>query len=128
MVPAAAPRWNWTDLSSEEYRERLEDLAGWVAWLVDSYGEWVELPPCWPVHEALRAELSFFCYWNRRIMRLGRDPSEGLRWHLNLRAAAVQWRSLSACRHEPEASAARRRRDQRRAAVLAHAAMAQSEL
>jgi hypothetical protein len=96
--------WDWNGLDSAGYQGRLRDLASWVSWLVGTYEDWVELPPCWPLHESLRAELAFFCYWHRRIARIGRDPSEGIRWHLSMRLAATRWRAVGACRHEEPSS------------------------
>jgi hypothetical protein len=94
------PAWEWAGLPPKEYEARLRSLAKWVTWLADNYGQWVELPACWPLHELLRQELAFFCYWHRQILRFGRDPSEGVRWHVSLRSAAQRWRALSSCRHD----------------------------
>jgi len=94
------PPWDWTGLPADELAARLRSVAKWVAWLVDNYGDWVDLPACWPLHELLRAELTFFCYWHRRILAAGTDASEGVRWHLSLRFAAGRWRELSNCRHD----------------------------
>ena len=92
----ADAKWDWRRLSRQEQTARWEILAKWVAWLQETYEEWVTLPDCWPRHEALRAELEFFRAWHTEILDRG-TPSEGTIWHASLRSAADAWEALSSC-------------------------------
>jgi hypothetical protein len=109
----AAP-WAWDELPARERDGLLRDLADWVDWLGETYSAWVVLPACWPAHEALRVELAMFWLWHRWVMRTATSPTDGIRWHSDLRQAAVAWRELAQCQHEPPA----RHHDQIRSAYL----------
>jgi hypothetical protein len=95
----AEAKWDWQRLSRQEQTARWDILTNWVAWLQETYEEWVTLPDCWPRHEALRAELEFFRAWHAEIFE--RDsPSEGADWHASLRSAAEAWAPVASCTHE----------------------------
>ena len=96
------PPWNWRELSADDRRDELEELAQWVADLQEAYGRWVSLPPCWPLHRALREELMAFWYWRERLDEsTDAAPEEAVRWHQSLRASAQVWaESYGGCRHE----------------------------
>ncbi|MFG1906735.1 hypothetical protein [Kribbella sp. NPDC048928] len=98
---ASKPPWVWDGLNEEIREESWYGLAKWVDWLEEAYAPWVMLPPCWPVHEGLRTELTMFRYWHRWLMSAAVNPIDGVRWHNELRRSAVSWRELSTCRHEP---------------------------
>lgn len=96
------PPWNWTRLTDAERLVELEDLAGWVAGLQQTYGRWVRLPPCWPCHGALLDELAGFWYWRQRLDAAeDAAPEELIRWHQSLRVSAQTWaEAFGGCRHE----------------------------
>jgi hypothetical protein len=93
------PPWNWTELAPSELEEAWRELALWVEEVRREYRAWVTLPDCWPLHEPLRSELLYFMYWQRRIVQVGDDPEEGVRWHGELRRAAEYWARLATCDH-----------------------------
>jgi len=95
------PPWNWQELTAEERRAELEDLAEWVAELQEGYGRWVRIPPCWPLHRALLEELAVFWYWRQRLDQAGDAlPEEAVRWHQALRMSARDWaEAFGGCRH-----------------------------
>lgn len=95
------PPWVWDHLPDEIYNESWRRFAAWVSWLEEAYAPWVMLPPCWPAHEGLRSELMMFWYWHRYLMNRSANPTEGVRWHADLRRAAYDWRDLAGCTHEP---------------------------
>jgi hypothetical protein len=95
------PPWVWEHLSDELHDQSLRRLTAWVAWLEEAYAPWVTLPDCWPAHEGLRTELIMFWYWHRYLMTRAVNPTEGVRWHADLRRAAYDWRELAGCTHEP---------------------------
>lgn len=99
LTKLAESRWDWQKLGRQERAIRWELLAAWVAWLQETYEEWVKLPDCWPRHEALRSELDFFRAWHAGLIESG-TPSEGISWHSALRSAAPAWGALSSCTHE----------------------------
>jgi len=92
-------QWDWRRLPAAAQRARWAELAAWVEWLQDNYQSWVRLPPCWPRHEALRSELVFFKAWREDVLLAG-SGYDGVNWHSQLRAAAVEWEPLVDCRHE----------------------------
>ena len=96
------PPWNWAALTEVERIAELDDLAEWVADLQQAYGRWVQLPPCWPCHRALREELAVFWYWRQRIDAApDAVAEEAVRWHQTLRASAQVWaEAFGGCRHE----------------------------
>ncbi len=96
------PHWNWRELSERQRREEIEELAEWVADLQEAYGRWVRVPPCWPLHRALRAELAIFWYWRERLDESPDAlPEEAVRWHQSLRVSAQAWaEAYGGCRHE----------------------------
>jgi hypothetical protein len=96
------PPWNWREMSEQERSDELEELAEWAARLQEAYGRWVRLPPCWPLHRALREELMAFWYWRQRLDEApDAAPEEAVRWHQSLRASAQVWaESYGGCRHE----------------------------
>lgn len=98
--PVDPPLWVWDDLPDDVYVGLWREFAAWVAWLEDTYGAWVTLPPCWPLHEALRTELTMFWYWHGEIMSTEQNPVAGISWHNDLRNSAVAWRELAGCDHE----------------------------
>ncbi len=96
------PPWNWSRLAAPERQAALADLADWVVDLQEAYGRWVRLPPCWPCHRGLRAELAAFWYWRQH---LDRSPTaaadEAVRWYQALRLSAQAWaEAYGGCRHE----------------------------
>jgi hypothetical protein len=93
------PPWDWRSLTSEEFEREVEALVSWVGWLETTYAPWVELPPCWPLHESLRNELALFWYRHRYVYGAAGDPAEGIRWHQDLRSSAAAWHALSGCEH-----------------------------
>ncbi|WP_051110538.1 hypothetical protein [Longispora albida] len=95
------PPWDWTGLPPDQLAENWAELAAWAGWLQEAYAPWVVLPDCWPAHEGLRTELRIFWYWHLFAVSASWEPSEALGWHNDLRSAAVAWRELAACRHEP---------------------------
>jgi hypothetical protein len=95
----AGPPWDWSDLAPSEVEEAWRELAIWVEQLRRDYRAWVTLPECWPLHEALRSELLYFMYWQKRVVHVGDDPEEGVRWHGELRRAAESWAKLATCDH-----------------------------
>jgi hypothetical protein len=99
-MASGAPPWVWDGLGDEVRGAAWNGLAAWVDWLEEAYAPWVMLPPCWPVHEGLRTELTMFWYWHRWVMSAAVNPIDGIRWHNELRRSAVAWRELSTCRHE----------------------------
>lgn len=99
MRGVADSKWDWQKLGRQERAVRWEMLSTWVAWLQETYEEWVKLPECWPRHEALRSELEFFRAWHADLVDSG-TPSEGIDWHSSLRAATPAWATLAACTHE----------------------------
>lgn len=105
-----ASEWDWTGLGPHELELRWRRLARWTDWLQEHYGHWVKLPACWPLHEALRAELEFLRSWHHQILDDG-DGSEGLSWHNSLRTAAASWMVLADCRHEETPWRAAKQRD-----------------
>jgi hypothetical protein len=96
-----SPGWVWDEVPDEERAVLFAQVAGWVEWLETAYEPWVALPACWPLHEALRVELTMFWLWHRRIMSTETEASEGVRWHHELRRSADAWRALATCTHEP---------------------------
>lgn len=113
------PPWVWDNLPPEVHQRRWQNLVAWVQWLEEAYAPWVILPPCWPAHEGLLAELILFWCWHDWLMHEETDPVAGLRWHAELRRAADAWRQLSTCDHRPPGpeqeqvvAAERARRDQ----------------
>ncbi|GAA1603376.1 hypothetical protein GCM10009789_66720 [Kribbella sancticallisti] len=98
---ASKPPWVWDELTEEVREQSWQRLAEWVGWLEDAYSPWVMLPPCWPVHEGLRTELTMFWYWHRWLTTAAVNPIDGVRWHNDLRRSALAWRELANCRHEP---------------------------
>lgn len=114
------PPWNWSELTEQERQEELEELAEWVADLQEAYGRWVRLPPCWPLHRALREELVVFWYWRERLDDSPDvPPEEAVRWHQSLRASAQVWaESFGGCRHE-SLSEVDERRDEHMARLTA---------
>ena len=101
MTDKPKPPWVWDDLTPEVRAESWRRLAEWVEWLEEAYGTWVVLPPCWPVHEGLRTELTMFWYWHRWVSTAAVNPIDGVRWHNELRRSAQAWRELATCQHEP---------------------------
>jgi hypothetical protein len=102
-LQAEAPRlpaWNWSQLTGQDFERNLRDLAAWVQRMETDYGEWLQLPPCWPLHVGVREELALFWYWHRYAQRVAETPYEGVRWHHEFRAAADAWRSIASCKHE----------------------------
>jgi hypothetical protein len=97
----AGSKWDWSKLGRQEVAVRWDLLTAWVAWLQETYEEWVKLPDCWARHEALRSELEFFRAWHAEVMDSG-TPSEGTYWHSSLRNAAVAWAALSTCTHDEQ--------------------------
>jgi len=98
----AVPKWAWQRLSVAERRVQWEGLVEWVEELRRDYAPDVELPPCWPLHEALRAELALLWYWRQAIDNDPLNPAQGVRWHTSLYSSADAWRKLATCRHEDE--------------------------
>lgn len=96
-----ASEWDWSSLSHAELDRRWRTLASWVRWLQDNYAPWVKLPPCWPRHEALRAELEFFRAWHVQLLEDG-DATEGTSWHSALRSAASAWMEVVDCEHDSQ--------------------------
>jgi hypothetical protein len=92
--------WVWDQEDSEVYRAKWEHLAEWVNWLQEAYQPWVVLPPCWPVHDGLCAELKLFWYWHRWTLGGSATPVDAIRWHSDLRHSATAWRELAACTHD----------------------------
>ena len=64
----------------------------------------MDLPACWPLHEALRSELAFLWYWHRSLYADPADPSQGIRWHSSLHSSSQAWWRLASCRHEGESA------------------------
>ncbi len=126
------PPWNWRELSDQERREELEDLADWVADLQEAFGRWVRLPACWPRHRALREELAIFWYWRQRLFEAPDvPPEEAIRWHQSLRASAQVWsEAYGGCQHESlgEVDEQRDGRDARLAETRPHLERVASEL
>jgi hypothetical protein len=114
------PPWNWRELSEQQRRDELNDLAGWVAELQEAYGRWVRLPDCWPCHRALREELAIFWYWRQRLDESSEAaPEEAVHWHQSLRASAQAWaEAYGGCRHE-SLGEVDERRDEREARLAA---------
>lgn len=101
-VQKQKPRpWVWDRHGDELYRRSWERFAEWVAWLESAYAPWVLLPPCWPAHTGLAAELKLFWYWHRWTQTGQASPADAVRWHSELRHAASAWRELATCSHEP---------------------------
>jgi len=100
MEQPPPPLWVWDGLPDDQYVVLWREFAAWVAWLEDAYGTWVKLPPCWPLHEALRTELSMFWYWHNEIMTTEQNPVTGIAWHNDLRNSALAWQELAGCAHE----------------------------
>jgi hypothetical protein len=99
LLDAVVAPWDWSRLTAPEVDEAWRELAIWVEFLRGEYRPWVRLPDCWPLHEALRSELLLFMHWQQRIVHLGQDPEEGVRWHSELRRAAEAWACLATCVH-----------------------------
>ena len=97
-----SPQFDWKALSPMKREELLHALAAWVDWLQQTYETWVKLPPCWPEHEALRAELMFFKVMHEEAMH-SQGGYEGVNWHAMMRNAAQQWEQLASCKHEVRA-------------------------
>ncbi|MET7281898.1 hypothetical protein ABZS29_26940 [Kribbella sp. NPDC005582] len=95
------PPWVWDEKEPHEREGNWDKLAAWVAWLEEAYAPWVLLPPCWPVHEGLRTELTMYWYWHKWVMSTAVNPIDGVRWHNEIRRSASAWRELATCRHEP---------------------------
>lgn len=100
-TPEPPPVWVWDDLTDEQRGHRFTALADWVGWLETTYAPWVTLPACWPLHEALRTELTMHWAWHRLVSTSLAAPAEGVRWHHELRRCAEAWRALADCPHEP---------------------------
>lgn len=113
----AVPAWVWDHLPGELRADLFREVAGWVVWLEENYEQWVSLPACWPLHEALRTELSMFWMWHRLVTSSMTSPAEGVRWHHEMRRAAQAWRAVADCTHEPgvrqQATLARARQERR---------------
>lgn len=101
MTTLATTEWDWARLDIGERERRWDALVAWTGWLQEHYAAWVTLPPCWPRHEALRAELEFFRSWHAQLLDDG-DGSEGVSWHASLRAAATAWKDLADCEHDAQ--------------------------
>lgn len=125
--PMRPPPWAWSRLASDVRQAELEGLTSFVEGLVEDYGDWLELPECWPRHQALRAELAFLWYWHRALSLDASDPSQGVRWHSSLRASALAWRALSSCRHEEESEMTKSLRRAWRDAASRYVAQALAE-
>lgn len=110
----APPLWVWDGLDDELYQGLWREFAAWVRWLEDAYGTWVELPPCWPLHEALREELRLFWYWHTELMTTEDSPVTGIAWHNDLRQSAQAWRELASCEHAEQLRYHRQLAEQRR--------------
>lgn len=113
--------WAWDTLSDDAHAQAWRDLDAWVGWLQRAYSPWVVLPPCWPVHEGLAAELRVYWYWHDWLMAESGSAAEAAGWHAELRRAAEDWRALAGCTHEPpirpHARLAQERRDRHDAFV-----------
>lgn len=112
---SALPLWVWSDLSPEDYEQTWREFSSWVGWLEQEYASWVRLPPCWPLHEALRVELAMFWYWHGDVMTTVDDPVTGIAWHNDLRQSAQAWQQLADCDHEEPIRYHRQLAEQRRA-------------
>lgn len=108
------PPWVWDELSAEDHEATWREFSAWVGWLEQEYGTWVRLPPCWPLHEALRAELAMFWYWHGDVMTVVDDPVTGIAWHNDLRQSALAWQQLADCDHEEPIRYHRQLAEQRR--------------
>lgn len=108
------PPWVWDQLDEETRRDTWQRFAQWVDWLQETYEPWLVLPPCWPLHEALRVELAMFWYWHRYVMTSTANPPEGVRWHNEFRRSAAAWRELANCSHEEPVHYRRQLAEQRR--------------
>src|SRR5579859_3170707 len=97
--PATRAAWDWEGISDDELSERWRELASWVEWLQTAYEDWVELPPCWPLHDWLCNELLLFSHWHAMLFEPSTHPSEGVEWHQQIRASAEAWRRISTCEH-----------------------------
>jgi hypothetical protein len=97
----AASEWDWAALAQSERDQRWRRLSAWVIWLQEHYSAWVKLPPCWPLHEALRSELEFLRAWHDGLIENG-DGAEGLSWHSSMRSSAAAWAELSDCKHSDQ--------------------------
>ncbi len=95
------PVWVWDSLPDDVRADLFAKVAAWVEWLEATYEPWVTLPACWPLHEALRVELTMFWMWHRLVSSTITTASEGVRWHHELRRSAGSWRALADCLHEP---------------------------
>lgn len=122
------PPWNWSHLPPSELEEAWRELALWVEDLRREYRAWITLPDCWPLHEPLRSELVYFMHWQQRIVHLGDDPEEGVRWHVELRRSAESWGRLASCDHSAGSRwAAVGGEEQRRAALARNLRQAMGE-
>ncbi|GAA3768587.1 hypothetical protein GCM10022225_63940 [Plantactinospora mayteni] len=118
MTDSAAPApWAWDDATDEAYEDLWARFVRWVDWVEREYAPWVVLPPCWPVHEALRFELTLLWYAHDAALYRSTDPISGIQWHVDLRNAANAWRALATCDHREPSPEQRRieqaRRDRR---------------
>jgi hypothetical protein len=100
--PSIKPPWNWTDRDREQKKILWKQLSDWVNWLEHAYDTWVQLPPCWALHEGLCTELRIFWYWHKLVMKAQSDPAQAVRWHRELRTSAHAWSLLANCAHEPQ--------------------------
>lgn len=115
----SGPPWDWSLLTAPELEEAWRELAIWVEQLRREYRLWVTLPECWPLHEPLRSELLYFMYWQKRLIHVGDDPEEGVRWHGELRRAAEAWGRLATCDHTESSNPWPAAGEEQRRAVLA---------
>jgi hypothetical protein len=100
--PQPVPRWDWARLPGLARKEEWTGLIAWVEELQRDQGSGVELQACWPLHEALRAELAFLWYWRRAIDNDPASPAGGVQWHASLQSSADAWRVLATCHHEQD--------------------------